>query len=711
MTTIAALTIGPSLKSFQGRCSAPHSIVTYDELTDCVVVVQGMTVHMCPVHLGRQVNTANASLFSHTVEVAGVEGVRIAKRNKDGTILAALHTDTRLVFCGVAQRGAPMGCAGASYEVRLGLVPYLRNADHNAIKGFFWVDTAHLLIITHVRVDLLEVQLEKGQVGKVNGLNATPDAWHYCGATQQLLLLNLRKRTRLRLLQVKGQSVVETHIIRLEAPCSGSCVVQALPYRGQTLLLLCDVGRRVATSWLVGLEGSGAPSRFFTALLPDIQGDYAVSLVDHCLILHHLAAQRSYLFDLPLPSLRPYDSDAVRPTASLSLRSDGAADRADWYLPGEVSYHFPNLILDQHHGHLYELSISIPAILAAHPKRTNPLSVATFLLKRRGGLQSFEEQLREWLRNRRPLTELAEVFKRINAGYAQVYGQKGSPLSPPHLSTPTSFHIVNSFDRDLDLPEGPCSPVNGEAGSVGVWQSADARAAPQADSIQSMVFPPAAGEPPCCLARPDDGATTLDGFIVPHQDRLCAEVFQPVHAEGHCPTKYFLAVVVEYCRSLEEASSSSDPRPDLRMTGLPLQDMIVDLLIHSHPPDYHRLHQFIQFRVIDDQIPIAQKLLGLESAFPPGFQLAMDMLSRLKEWKLITELLMDRGRMVQAVELLIRHEATEALQNLEQLLDRVTTCGDEQEVFTAVHLLQAWRSQDEANPEVRQTADFLSQLM
>eukprot|EP00667_Euglena_gracilis_P005737 EG_transcript_5777 len=635
--------VGPPLKSFQTLCNAPGSVVAYDELTDCVVVVHGAAVHLCPVRPAKPVDRPHPAPLSY--HVGGVDALLAAKRNREGTVLAALHTEARLLFCGVGRLGGPEGAAGppVAYEVRLGLVPYLRNTDQaNAVKGFFWVDGTHLLVVTHVRVDLLEVQLDRGQVTKVSGMNATPDAWHYNSDTRQLLLLNLRKRTRLRLLHVTGQSVTEVRIVPLDAPCSGTCVVRALRYRGQTLLLLCDAGHRVATGWLTSHDSTAPVRRFFTADLPNVPGDYAISLVDNCLALHHLAAKCSHLFDVPLPSQCATAPHLLESLAAVPLQATGAADRTDWYAAGEVSYHQPNLVLDPQHGCLHELTISIPAILAVHPRRDKPLSVALFLLKRVGGLQPFEEQLWEWLRKATPLPELAEVFRRINAGYAQVHGHRLP--SPP---TPTSFYVVDSFDRDTLSSDGRARGGDSAEGpsSVGRIAEGDADSPPPA-----AIFPGDGEEDPGSPGRLGDAGTTTDGFIVPNQDRLVAAVFQPLRLEGRCPPRHFLAAAVEYCRSLEAAA----PGPDVRVAGLPLQDMIVDLLVEAKPPDYHRLHQFIQFRVIDDQVATAHKLLKLESAYAPSFQLALDMLSRLKEWEEITNLLMARGRMVQAVELLIR---------------------------------------------------------
>ncbi len=66
----------------------------------------------------------------------------------------------------------------------------------------------------------------------------------------------------------------------------------------------------------------------------------------------------------------------------------------------------------------------------------------------------------------------------------------------------------------------------------------------------------------------------------------------------------------------------------LNVLGLPvphfLFESVITLLVrHGH---FYQLHQFLQYHVVSDSKHVACLLLSLESAYPPAFQLALDML-------------------------------------------------------------------------------------
>ena len=79
-----------------------------------------------------------------------------------------------------------------------------------------------------------------------------------------------------------------------------------------------------------------------------------------------------------------------------------------------------------------------------------------------------------------------------------------------------------------------------------------------------------------------------------------------------------------------------------------MHDFLVDMLMHCAPPEFHRLHQFIQFQAIASQVSTAFQLLKVEDRWPPSFQLAMDMLSKLKAYAEMIEVYLARGMWVTA---------------------------------------------------------------
>uniref|UniRef100_A0A7S4D003 Mic1 domain-containing protein n=1 Tax=Eutreptiella gymnastica TaxID=73025 RepID=A0A7S4D003_9EUGL len=273
------------------------------------------------------------------------------------------------------------------------------------------------------------------------------------------------------------------------------------------------------------------------------------------------------------------------------------------------------------------------------------------------------------MRRRVPVPVLGDVFDLMNGACAQ-------------------FRRENRAKGSPDPSDGPGSPVTSPR-SDGPAQSAGAEArAPGAPTPPeaSAVFPhPVTDEydpEAWALALGGDGPSlTSDGLLAIPQASVGTEVFVPLHKAQACSVKYFSAAVVEYLRSLEHYK--------IPLEGL-MHDFLVDMLMHCAPPEFHRLHQFIQFQAIASQVSTAFQLLKVEDRWPPSFQLAMDMLSKLKAYAEMIEVYLARGKVVAAVELMIRFNVTNVSE--QAIVDRALECEDQQEKFTALQLVQKWKN-------------------
>ena len=106
----------------------------------------------------------------------------------------------------------------------------------NNIKGFYWIAPTTILAITSAKVELVQLLPAQRQFRVLKSLNATPDAWDFSPDTQQLVLLNFKKRTRLRVLKADAQgTVVETHRVRLDTPPSTECMLRLFVLHGSVL--------------------------------------------------------------------------------------------------------------------------------------------------------------------------------------------------------------------------------------------------------------------------------------------------------------------------------------------------------------------------------------------------------------------------------------------------------------------------------------------
>merc|ERR1712141_468416 len=103
--------------------------------------------------------------------------------------------------------------------------------------------------------------------------------------------------------------------------------------------------------------------------------------------------------------------------------------------------------------------------------------------------------------------------------------------------------------------------------------------------------------------------------------------------------KKVIAIVIEYLRSLEERQIPAQHF---------LHELLINLLVQSG--QFYQLHQLLQYHIISDSKPLACILLSLEAVYPAAFQLAMDMLSRLKtSGEEIIEILFSKGKVISAL--------------------------------------------------------------
>ncbi|XP_032220481.2 regulator of MON1-CCZ1 complex isoform X2 [Nematostella vectensis] len=82
--------------------------------------------------------------------------------------------------------------------------------------------------------------------------------------------------------------------------------------------------------------------------------------------------------------------------------------------------------------------------------------------------------------------------------------------------------------------------------------------------------------------------------------------------------KFMVAVLMEYIRSLNQYEISPEHY---------LYELVINLLVNNKR--FYQFHQFLQYHVLSDSKHLACLMLSLEKAFPPAYQLALDMLKRL----------------------------------------------------------------------------------
>eukprot|EP00455_Lapot_gusevi_P007286 TRINITY_DN13127_c0_g1_i4.p1 TRINITY_DN13127_c0_g1~~TRINITY_DN13127_c0_g1_i4.p1 ORF type:complete len:173 (-),score=24.79 TRINITY_DN13127_c0_g1_i4:14-532(-) len=80
-----------------------------------------------------------------------------------------------------------------------------------------------------------------------------------------------------------------------------------------------------------------------------------------------------------------------------------------------------------------------------------------------------------------------------------------------------------------------------------------------------------------------------------------------------------------------------------------LQHFFVHLMIQHER--LYQLHQMLQYHILSDSLPLAELLITISDQYQPAYQLALDMLYRLRNLKRILELLLERDQVLDALRL------------------------------------------------------------
>eukprot|EP01147_Barroeca_monosierra_P000802 gene802-4090_t len=171
------------------------------------------------------------------------------------------------------------------------------------------------------------------------------------------------------------------------------------------------------------------------------------------------------------------------------------------------------------------------------------------------------------------------------------------------------------------------------------------------------------------------------------QTDIYVHLFNKIRDEDCLSSRVFIAVVLEYIRSLNKYEISIEHD---------IYDLLISIL--ADEGNYYQLHQLLQYHVIDDSKPLACRLLSIKSKYKPALQLAMDMFKRLGDSQdQIFHVLVAENQVISAMHYLRALGSTSAVsQPGSRLLSAVKDTGDTQLFITAFEFFQE-RSRSVAN--------------
>eukprot|EP01101_Sappina_pedata_P003143 TRINITY_DN13366_c0_g1_i1.p1 TRINITY_DN13366_c0_g1~~TRINITY_DN13366_c0_g1_i1.p1 ORF type:complete len:347 (-),score=91.18 TRINITY_DN13366_c0_g1_i1:7-1047(-) len=281
-----------------------------------------------------------------------------------------------------------------------------------------------------------------------------------------------------------------------------------------------------------------------------------------------------------------------------------------------------------------------------------------FLLRRIDGKQFILNHLKAYLKQEESLSTLGQIFDLITQQMPtspdnKVDANEASTFRKPRPKTdrgaPKSEDMMSSkrFTSELDPKQlrfifeiQAISQNKSDQESSLFLNDSGIRPANVNDSLKMLSSDLALISGLAALKKAESELPTRNekGLLVIDQIDISTHVLSSLDEENGLDCNYFVSVVLEYMRSLEER-------------GIIVKHFVYELLVQLlvRKSDFYQLHQLLQFNVICDSFPVACQLLSLEKEYPPAFQVALDMLKRLCSPSQIIEVLLSRGQVLAAL--------------------------------------------------------------
>jgi len=330
-----------------------------------------------------------------------------------------------------------------------------------------------------------------------------------------------------------------------------------------------------------------------------------------------------------------------------------------------------SFVVDLEDGALWNVGINLENIVRVF---NNKVTLILFLLRREEGKPYILRALREMILDTRPLRQVGAVFERLNAVLAShmfkdVHSVRSSTSSSHHSSSsasspaivrsaqnlrPSGFFKNKSGAKDLTASAIIESPSRPDSSQQSLTKSEIVSVAPSSSPSSSLSSSLIVNPSSSAITASATSASTTtpvkmdmsgvesrlneDGFVVVTQRDIFEYVFSTIEEEKDVPSKYLIAVLTEYIRTLNYNKITVEPF---------LYSKLIQVLVKAGR--FQHLCQFIQYHVIGDSVPVAFQLVSLEAQYPPAYQMALDMLKRLGEDTIILEVLLAKKQLVQAL--------------------------------------------------------------
>jgi hypothetical protein len=354
------------------------------------------------------------------------------------------------------------------------------------------------------------------------------------------------------------------------------------------------------------------------------QGVLNVSFIDSLIILHNSDDKLSMAYDLgakqDTPVSPPMPMIAGSKNQSIQLYSP------KWMMAT------PNFIIDTANGLAFELCISIERMPISIRSK---IDLVKFLFRRKNSKAVLLQKIKSLIVERKEsLRVISSIFFLVNKNYsmhmAKIEAEKQKLLQPKNENQ--QRNIFSSMLAPLTADTSShTSPIhNKNAGSI---FSESGISSPREENLSSN-----------CMGYSIIDQGDMYSHVLNALDEDSSVVSNEESGPSGITTTELIVLLVEYIRSLKYFKI---PVQHL------LQKFLIELLVKSK--DYPLLHQYVQYKVIEDSIPTAWQILHMSSEYEPAYQIALDMMDRLEAYENMCEILISRKEISQALQIMYRH--------------------------------------------------------
>ena len=578
-----------------------------------------------------------------------------------------------------------------------------------------------LLFITNAGIELYGLQRGKLKHVKTCAYNIV---YHWVLLSDGLLLL-VDNKSVFQLFQLSSRALHK--VCRFELDCRNTSL--SPPVSGQTSfhrdqisllnvygrMVVCFINEAKAQLHLLSLLPSSdemEQTHVFDLYQP---GKYELSCIDDVLVVHQSTHRVSLLFDIRTDSKQPI-------TEPLPIGPPLPDDRRVTFFVPDEQFALPpaepafepyrkwtflsprfvwESIGDQQQGHFHTLSLNNEAVALSWPV-SKRAKLVDFLMKRStpdAKLIVLQLILQIVCTEPAQLSLLSRMLSMINriiydhrtqdraAGAGAAASPASSMSTPPGLQQSSSFGsprqpFVSPSPRHRTASPRP-RPRSGTATSFSSSSSSSSLALwdvdgdyGQLESEKLDVDDPSASSVSSLSSLSVE--QNLNGYMIITQLDVFSHVLLP--ARRHLPPAAVVPALVEYLRSIY--------RHFLRVEDY-VNDLLVSLLLQAG--QHYALHQLLQYHLIADSLPIANRLVEASGEYPAAYQLALDMLHRLGASTRLVQVLLQHSQVLPALKLVTHRSPLFEREGLQprDWLSAARAHGDPFVFFSAFRWLEA----------------------